>query len=380
MRWKARMLGMRHDLIRPIFVGRKKKIEAVAEEIGEDISGIEIVDIDNHAAAAARGVAMVHEDRVGAIMKGHLHTDELLSHVVKRDGGLRTRTRISHVFVMDVPGLDHLLIVTDAAINIAPDLPTKADIVQNAINVALSLGIEQPKAGILSAVETVNPKIPSTVDAAALSKMAERGQITGGLVDGPLAMDNALNLQAARTKGLKSLVAGRADILVAPNIESANMMAKELTFAANAEAGGLVVGARVPVIVTSRADDEKARLAACAMAALYQDWRRKQLGPLTPADPGDQERSPSHDRQHPDAQCGLVVDQVRRLSTGARAATRVCGSAPARSRPSGSPPKLRVDAAVTHCRDLPGVASHADALKAILGRDRSGRRRRAPSR
>jgi phosphotransacetylase/acyl dehydratase len=270
------LLGMRHGLIQPIFIGDRRKIEAVAAELGEDISGIEIIDMDNHSAAAARGVQLVHEDRARAIMKGHLHTDDLLSHVVKRDGGLRTRNRISHVFVMDVPGLDHLLIVTDAAINIAPDLATKADIVQNAINVALSLGIEQPKAGILSAVETVNPKIPSTLDAAALSKMAERGQITGGLVDGPLAMDNAINLQAARTKGLKSLVAGRADILVGPNIESANMMAKELTFAANAEAGGLVVGARVPIILTSRADDEKARLAACACAALYQEWRRKQ--------------------------------------------------------------------------------------------------------
>jgi phosphotransacetylase/acyl dehydratase len=270
------LLGMRHDLIRPIFIGDRKKIEAIAAEAGEDISGIEIVDIPDHSAAAARGVAMVHEDRAHALMKGHLHTDELLSHVVKRDGGLRTRHRISHVFVMDVPGLDHLLIITDAAINIAPDLETKADIVQNAIHVALALGIDLPKVGILSAVETVNPRIPSTVDAAALSKMAERGQITGGLVDGPLAMDNAINLQAARTKGLKSLVAGKADILVAPNIESANMMAKELTFAANAEAGGLVVGARVPIILTSRSDDEKARLAACAVAALYQDWRRKQ--------------------------------------------------------------------------------------------------------
>lgn len=270
------LLGMRHGLIRPILIGDRRRIEVVAEELGEDLSGIEIEDIRNHSAAAARGVELVHQDRARALMKGHLHTDELLAHVVKRDGGLRTGRRTSHVFVMDVPGLDHILIISDAAINIAPDLSAKADIVQNAIHVALALGIEQPKVGVLSAVETVNPKIPSTVDAAALSKMAERGQITGGLVDGPLAMDNALNLQAARTKGLTSLVAGNADILIAPNIESANMMAKELTFAANAEAGGLVVGAQVPIILTSRSDDDKARLAACAVAALYQEWRRTQ--------------------------------------------------------------------------------------------------------
>jgi phosphate butyryltransferase len=207
-------------------------------------------------------------------MKGNLHTDDLLGQVVKKDGGLRAGRRISHVFVMDVPTLDHLLFISDAAINIAPDLTTKVDITQNAIDLAISCGIETPRVGVLSAVETVNPNIPSTLDAAALSKMAERGQIKGGIVDGPLAMDNAMDITAARTKGITSLVAGRAEVLIVPNLESGNMLAKELTFVARAESAGLVVGARVPIILTSRADNDRARLASCALAQLYIHWSR----------------------------------------------------------------------------------------------------------
>jgi phosphate butyryltransferase len=267
------ILGREHTLIDPIFVGARDKIEAAAEEAGADISGIEIVDIPDHRAAALRSVALVHEGRARAVMKGHLHTDQLLHAILKKEGGLRTNRRLSHVFVMDVPGLDHLLFVTDAAINIAPDLDCKVSIVQNAIDLAISLGIEQPKVGILSAVETVTPSIPSTIDAAVLAKMADRGQITGGLVDGPLAMDNAVDLGAARTKGLTGLVAGHAEILVAPNLEAGNMIAKELTFLAHAAAAGVVMGAQVPVILTSRADDDRARLASCAVAALYADHR-----------------------------------------------------------------------------------------------------------
>ncbi|MBO6601877.1 MAG: bifunctional enoyl-CoA hydratase/phosphate acetyltransferase [Roseicyclus sp.] len=263
------LLARDHTLIDPILVGSARKIAAAAEEAGGDLGGLDIIDIPDHRAAALRAVALVHEGRARAVMKGHLHTDQILHAVLKKEGGLRTNRRLSHVFVMDVPGLTHLLFVTDAAINITPDLDCKMSIVQNAIDLALALGVEQPKVGILSAVETVTASIPSTLDAAILSKMADRGQITGGLVDGPLAMDNAVDLDAARTKGLKGLVAGRADILVAPNMESGNMLAKQLTFLAHAEAGGIVMGAQVPIILTSRADDDKARLASCAIAALY---------------------------------------------------------------------------------------------------------------
>ncbi|MCT4683726.1 MAG: bifunctional enoyl-CoA hydratase/phosphate acetyltransferase [Roseicyclus sp.] len=268
------LLGRDHTLIDPVFVGCPVKIAAAAVEAGADITGIEIIDIPDHRAAALRAVALVHEGRARALMKGHLHTDQLLHAILKKETGLRTNRRLSHVFVMDVPGFDHLLFVTDAAINIAPDLACKVSIVQNAIDLARALGLEQPKAGILSAVETVTPSIPSTLDAAILSKMADRGQITGGLVDGPLAMDNAVDPGAARTKGLTGLVAGRADILVAPNMEAGNMIAKELTFLAHAEAAGIVMGAQVPVILTSRADDDKARLASCAVAALYAESQR----------------------------------------------------------------------------------------------------------
>jgi phosphate butyryltransferase len=276
------LLAARRGIIRPILVGSAKTIAAVAKDIAADLKGIEIVDVADHDAAAAAAVELVHAGKAAAIMKGALHTDELLHHVVKRDGGLRTRRRLSHVFVMDVPGLDHLLIVSDAAINIAPDLDAKVDITQSAIDVALALGIELPKVGILSAVETVNSKIPSTIDAAVLSKMAERGQIKGGTVDGPLAMDNAIDVEAARTKGITSLVAGHADILIVPNLEAGNMLAKELAFVAHAEGAGLALGAAVPIILTSRADGEKARLASCAIAALYRAWQSGSLTRLTP--------------------------------------------------------------------------------------------------
>ena len=265
---RGAVLARDEGLIEPLLVGDAGKIAAAAAEAGVDPKGLEIVDIPDHRAAALRAVALIHEGRGRALMKGHLHTDQMLHAILQKDGGLRTNRRLSHVFVMDVPGLDHLLFVTDAAINIAPDLDCKVSIVQNAIDLARALGLENPRVGILSAVETVTPSIPSTLDAAILSKMAERGQITGGLVDGPLAMDNAVDPGAARTKGLTGLVAGRADILVAPNLEAGNMIAKELTFLAHAEAAGIVMGAQVPVILTSRADDDKARLASCAVAVL----------------------------------------------------------------------------------------------------------------
>jgi phosphate butyryltransferase len=260
-------------LIVPILVGPPARIQAVAAESGFDLSGIEIVETPHSHASAARSVALVHEDRARAVMKGALHSDELLAEIVKREGGLRTKRRISHAFVLDAPVLGHLLIVTDAAINILPDLMTKADITQNAIDLARAIGIAKPKVAVMSAVETVNPSIPSSLDAAVLSKMADRGQITGGIVDGPLAMDNAIDCDAARTKGITSLVAGRAEILVVPNLEAGNMLAKNLTFVAQADAAGLVLGAAVPVMLTSRADDTRARLASAALAVLYRHWQ-----------------------------------------------------------------------------------------------------------
>ncbi|WP_074644578.1 bifunctional enoyl-CoA hydratase/phosphate acetyltransferase [Celeribacter baekdonensis] len=266
---RGALLAAEHTIIIPILIGDQDKITRTAQENGLSLDGIEIIHCTNHTEASQIAVNMIHEKRAAAIMKGHLHTDDLLRPILRSNGGLKTGRRISHIFVMDVPGLPHVLMVTDAAINIAPDLPTKVDIVQNAIDLAQSLGIKLPKVGILSAVETVNPKIPSTLDAAALSKMAERGQITGGIVDGPLAMDNAVSLAAARTKGLKSLVAGCAEILVVPNLESGNMLAKELSFIAHAEAAGVVMGASCPIILNSRSDSDKSRLASCAVAALH---------------------------------------------------------------------------------------------------------------
>lgn len=253
-------------LIDPILVGSLDRMRTAATEIGVDLSSFVLEDIEDESMAAARAIEMVHQGRARAVMKGHLHTDALLAQVVKKEGGLRTSRRLSHVFVIDVPGRATPILISDAAINIAPDLATKVDIVQNAIDLARAIGIETPRVGVLSAVETVNPAIPSTIDAAVLSKMAERGQIKGGIVDGPLAMDNAVDMEAARTKGITSLVAGRAEVLIVPNLEAGNMLAKELTFLAGAEAAGLVMGAKVPVILTSRADSEASRLASCALA------------------------------------------------------------------------------------------------------------------
>ncbi|WP_238364185.1 bifunctional enoyl-CoA hydratase/phosphate acetyltransferase [Mesobacterium pallidum] len=258
-----------HTIIEPILVGDPARIAAAAAELGVNLDGIEIVEEMDHHAAARRAVALVTEGRAQALMKGHLHTDMLLRPALDKETGLRMGRRFTHVFVMDVPGVMHPILVTDAAINIAPDLKTKVDITQNAIDLALSIGIAEPKVGVLSATETVNPDIPSSIDAALLSKMAERGQITGGLVDGPLAMDNAVDLAAARTKGIVSPVAGRAEILVVPNLDAGNMLAKQLAYISHAEAAGLVLGAKVPIILNSRSDDEMSRLASCAVAALH---------------------------------------------------------------------------------------------------------------
>jgi phosphate butyryltransferase len=271
---RGALAAAREGLIEPVMIGNGAKIRAVAAECGLSLNGFAIEDAPSDDAAAARAVELAHEGRVAAIMKGFLHTDELLRHVVKSQGGLRTSRRISHVFVMDAPALAGLLLVTDAVVNIAPALDDKVDIVQNAIDLALALGIVDPKVGILSAVETVSSKIPSTLDAAILSKMAERGQIRGGIVDGPLAMDNAVSLTSARTKGVVSAVAGRADVLVVPNVEAGNILAKELVYAAQAEGAGIVLGAKVPVMLTSRADDERSRLFSCVTAVLYDAWRR----------------------------------------------------------------------------------------------------------
>jgi phosphate acetyltransferase len=256
-------------LIKPILVGPQQKISAVAEKTGLSIEGVEIIDVPHSHAAAAKAVEIVRTGRAEVLMKGSLHSDELLAEVTKRDTGLRTGRRISHVFIMDVPGHEQTLFITDAAVNIFPDLMAKRDIVQNAIDLFAGLGLGIPRVAILSAVETVTIEIPSTIEAAALCKMADRGQITGGLLDGPLAFDNAISLEAAQIKGIKSEVAGRADILVVPNLEAGNMLAKNLSFLANADAAGIVLGARVPIILTSRADNVLARLASCAIAVVY---------------------------------------------------------------------------------------------------------------
>jgi phosphate butyryltransferase len=262
------ILAARHTLIEPILIGDRGKIETAAQTLGADISAYEIVEESNHRAAAALAVKLVNEGRAKSIMKGSLHTEELLGPIVKRDTGLRTGRRLSHVFVLDVPGHPELLMITDAAINIFPDLETKVSIAQNAIDLAHVIGIDDPRVGVMSAVETVNDKIPATLDAAALSKMADRGQIKRGKVDGPLAMDNAVNMDAAKTKGITSVVAGRANILLAPSMEAGNMLVKGLTFLAGAQTGGIVLGAKCPVILTSRADDDDARLASCVIATL----------------------------------------------------------------------------------------------------------------
>lgn len=262
-------------MIRPLLVGPEAKIRAAAEAAGIDIDDFPLIDVPHSHAAAAEAVAQVRAGRAGAIMKGALHTDELLHEVVKREGGLRTERCISHVMAFDVPTYPRPLFITDAAINIDPKLDAKRDIVQNAIELAHAVGNDNPKVAILSAVETVNSKIASTLEAAALCKMAERGQIRGGVIDGPLAFDNAVSEAAAAAKGIVSPVAGRADILVAPDLESANMLMKQLTYLADATGAGLVVGARVPIVLTSRADDAITRLASCALALLAADHQQR---------------------------------------------------------------------------------------------------------
>ena len=262
-------------IIIPVLVGPRSKIAAVAATNGLDIGRFEIVDVAHSEEAAARAVQLIHQTKGELLMKGSLHTDELMRAVASSKTGLRTARRISHVFVMDVPTYAETLFITDAAINIFPDLDAKRDIVQNAIDLWTQVGLGTPRVAILSAVETVTSQIPSTIEAAALCKMADRGQITGGLLDGPLAFDNAIDPEAARIKGIKSEVAGRAQILVVPDLEAGNMLAKNLSFLAKADAAGIVLGARVPIILTSRADSVRTRMASCAVAVLYADARRR---------------------------------------------------------------------------------------------------------
>lgn len=256
-------------LIRAVLVGPERKIRETAAQFGFDLTGIRIVDAPHSHAAAAAAVALVRSGEASLLMKGSLHTDELLHEVVARDTGLRTGRRISHVFIMEVPTYGEPLFITDAAINIFPNLETKADIIRNVIDLHHGLGLGEPRVAILSAVEQVTPSIPSTIEAAALCKMADRGQIKGGVLDGPLALDNAISPEAARIKGITSAVAGRAQVLVVPDLEAGNMLAKNLTFLANAEAAGIVLGARVPIVLTSRADSPRSRLASCAVATIY---------------------------------------------------------------------------------------------------------------
>ena len=265
----------RRGLIVPLLVGPEAKIRAAAQAAGADLSGIRIVSTEHSHAAAEAAVAMARAGEVQALMKGSLHTDELMGAVVSAAGGLRTERRISHVFVMDVPAYPRMLLITDAAINVVPNVRVKADIVRNAIDLAHVLGIEMPRVAILAAVETVNPDMPSTVDAAILCKMADRGQISGGLLDGPLAFDNAVNEAAARTKKIESEVAGRADILLAPDLEAGNMIAKQLQYLAGADSAGIVLGARVPIVLTSRADSIRSRLASTVVMALLADAQRR---------------------------------------------------------------------------------------------------------
>jgi phosphate acetyltransferase len=261
-------------LITPILVGPAEKIVALANQHRIDISRYQLVDAPHSEAAAAKAVELIHEGKGELLMKGSLHTDELMRAVTSGTTGLRTARRISHVFIMDVPTYADTLFITDAAINIFPDLEAKRDIIQNAIDLFTQIGLGTPRVGILSAVETVTTKIPSTIDAAALCKMADRGQITGGILDGPLAFDNAVSPEAAEIKGIKSPVAGRAQILVVPDLEAGNMLAKNLTFLSKADAAGIVLGARVPIVLTSRADSVRSRMASCGVAVLYAHARR----------------------------------------------------------------------------------------------------------
>ena len=264
----------RLGLINPILVGPKTRILEAAAQAGIDLAGASIVDVPHSHAAADKGVELVLQGKAEALMKGSLHTDELMGAVVRRDNGLRTSRRISHCFVMDVPAYEHTLIISDAAVNIQPTLEDKMHIVQNAIDLAHALRFPEVRVAILSAMETVNPKILSTIEAAALCKMADRGQITGGILDGPLALDNAISLEAAAIKKIDSPIAGRANVLIVPDLEAGNMLAKSLSFMAGADAAGIVLGARVPIILTSRADSELTRLASCAVAVLVALARR----------------------------------------------------------------------------------------------------------
>jgi len=259
----------RAELIVPILVGPESKIRAAAAEAGIDLSGFEIVSAEHSEAAAYKAVAMARNAQVEAIMKGALHTDELMRPVVDREGGLRTDKRMSHVYAVDSPAYPRALFITDAAVNIYPTLTEKRDIVQNAIDLAHALNIPHPRVAILSAVETITESIQSTIDAAALCKMADRGQITGGILDGPLALDNAVSPEAAKSKGIVSPVAGRADILVVPNLEAGNMLAKQFEYLAHAQVAGVVLGARIPIMLTSRADGTLSRLGSCAIALLF---------------------------------------------------------------------------------------------------------------
>jgi phosphate acetyltransferase len=261
-------------LIVPILVGPSAKMTVIAKASGIDLSNLQIVDVPHSNASAAKAVELVRKGCAQVLMKGSLHTDELMAAIVARDSGLRTGRRISHAFVMDVPTYHKALIVTDGAINIAPTLEDKVDICQNAIDLAIALGHERPKVAVLAAVETVTSKMPATIDAAALCKMAERGQITGAILDGPLAFDNAISEQAAKTKGIHSEVAGDPDILLVPDLEVGNILAKQLSFLAKADTAGMVLGARVPVILTSRADSVRSRIASCAVAMLVAHARR----------------------------------------------------------------------------------------------------------
>ena len=267
----------RIHLIKPILVGPRDKILNVAAAANIDISGEEIIDVPHSHAAAAKAVELVRNSSAELLMKGSLHTDELMAEVVAKNTGLRTERRISHVFVMSIPTYPKILLVTDAAINIFPTLDDKVDILRNAIDLAHALGIALPKVAILSAVETVTSKIPSTIEAAALCKMADRQQITGAILDGPLAFDNAISREAADIKGIKSEVSGGPDILLVPDLEAGNMLAKQLTFLVNADAAGLVLGARVPIILTSRADSVRTKLASCAVAKLVAIAAREKI-------------------------------------------------------------------------------------------------------
>ena len=268
-------------LIVPILVGPAAKIQEVANRARLTLGRTRVVDAPHSHASAAKAVELVRQGEAELLMKGSLHTDELLSAVVARETGLRTGRRISHVFIMDVPTYHKVLVVTDAAINIAPALEDKVDICQNAIDLAHALGVSRPKVAILAAVETVTSKMPSTLDAAALCKMADRGQITGAVLDGPLAFDNAISKDAAATKGIRSEVAGDPDILLVPDLEAGNILAKQLTFLARADSAGLVLGARVPIILTSRADSVRARIASCGVAMLVAHARRQALAATT---------------------------------------------------------------------------------------------------